>query len=156
MPDHVEHIVIRGESGYVPPEWEYKDTLLITGHSVEYECKPYEPKKTNPVQKWVYVTNSPAFRKLFDQVVEAVDEVFARNPQCHCTDLPFWTFQVTYEDGSTVEKVYSAYPEEFKDCFVVIRKLVPPCELIPCMLRMSGDYQQKTLWHELTGIGMEG
>ena len=139
MAGQVEHIIIRGESGYVPPEWEYTDTLLITEHSVEYECKPYNPMKTNPIQKWVYVTNSMIFKKLFDQVVDAVYEVFIRDPKCSFTDLPFWTFQVTYKDGSMVKKIYTSHPEEFKDCFTVIRKLVPPCELIPCMLRISRD-----------------
>ncbi len=139
MAGQVKHIVIRGESGYMPPEWAYKDTLLITRNSVEYECILCEPVKINPVQKWAYVTGSLAFRKLFDRVVDAVDEVFARNPKCPCTDLPFWTFQVTYEDGGMVEKAYTAYCEEFQDCFTAIRRLVPPCELIPCMLRMSGN-----------------
>ena len=39
---------------YVPATEEYKDTLVITNHSIDYECSPYEPWKMNPVQKWAY------------------------------------------------------------------------------------------------------
>lgn len=84
MLKNVQYIVLEGQSGRVPWEWEYRDTLLITAHSAEYECKPYEPVKQNPVQKWVYITNSPAFQKLFDQMVDAIGEVFERDPQSYC------------------------------------------------------------------------
>ena len=41
MLKNVQYIVLEGQSGRVPWEWEYRDTLLITAHSAEYECKPY-------------------------------------------------------------------------------------------------------------------
>ena len=144
-----KQITISGESGYVPATEEYKDTLIITDHSIDYECNPYEPWKMNPVQKWSYSTNSFAFKKLFELAADALHAVFLRDPQCPGTDLPFMYFTVTYEDGKTVKKTYSVNPDEFSGCFDLVKKMVPPSELIPGVLQTSEDYQQRRIWHNL-------
>ena len=77
-PDNLQKVKQITISGYVPATEEYKDTLVISDHSIDYECNPYEPWKMNPVQKWSYSTNSFAFKKLFELAADALHVVFLR------------------------------------------------------------------------------
>lgn len=145
----VVKIVITGCSGYVPSEYEYKDRLIVTDHSAEYDCKPYKPWEMNPVQKRSYTTNSLAFRKLFELAVRAVDEIFVRDPQCPGIDMPVTGFEVFFENGDYTEKTYMVRPDEFSACFAILKKMVPNCELMPWTLQTSEDYHVKRVWHEI-------
>ena len=148
MVDTVQ-IKISGESGYVNDEEVYKDTLIITDHSIEYECKPNINSEMNPVQSWSYTTNSPAFKKLFELGVVATHEIFARDPQCPGTDMPVTRFQVTYSNKEIAKKVYMVNSNEFSECFSILKKMVPPCELMPSVLQTFEDYKKRRLWHDI-------
>ena len=147
--DDPAKIIISGTSGYVGIEEEYSDTLSITDNSIEYECNPYRPSYMNPVQKWSYTTNSPAFRKLFELALKATREIFERNPECPGTDMPETEFSVTYHNNETIQKVYLVSSNEFSECFSILKKMVPPCELMPCVLQTSEDYRKEGLWHTM-------
>ena len=140
-------IIISGRSGYVGIEEEYSDTLSITDDSIEYECNPYQPSYMNPIQKWSYKTNSPAFRKLFGLALKATREIFERDPKCPGTDMPETEFSVIYHNNETVQKVFLVSSNEFSECFSILRKMVPPCELMPCVLQTGEDYRKERLWH---------
>lgn len=147
--DDPAKIIISGRSGYVGIEEEYSDTLSITDDSIEYECSPYQPSYMNPVQKWSYTTNSPAFRKLFEDALKATREIFERDPECPGTDMPETIFTVTYHNGETIKKVYLVSHNEFSYCYSVLKKMVPPCELMPWVLKTSEDYWEERLWHSI-------
>lgn len=142
--NNVSQIRISGHSGYVlSNDYEYSDMLIITDHSIEYQCKPYEPSFVNPIQNWSYSTISREFAELFRLAADAVHEVFRRDPKCPCTDLPVTDFTVIYRDGSTVRHHYSVRPDEFSECFVIIKKMVPSCEPVPWVLMTSEDYSAR-------------
>ena len=145
----VVRIEIFGESGYVTADEEYTDALIITDHSIEYECKPYEPSDVNPIQKWSYRSNSPAFKRLFSLTITAIQEIFRRDPQCPGTDMPVTTFVLTHSDNKTTKNMYMVNPNEFRECFSILKKMVPPCELVPWVLQTSDDYRKKGLWHRI-------
>ena len=142
-------IRITGRSGYVSAEEEYKDVLTITDHSIEYECTPYEPWKMNPNQKWSFTTNSIAFGKLFELVADAVIEVFHRNPECPGTDMPETGFMISFSNGKSVHKSYLVGSDEFRDCFDLVKKMIPGCELMPGVLKTSEDYDDWRLYHDI-------
>lgn len=96
-----------------------------------------------------YTTNSEAFVRLFELVIEAIGEVFERNPECPGTDMPVTKFSVIFNSNKTVEKTYMADPDEFSECFSILKKMVPPSELMPWVLRTSEDYYKERLWHTL-------
>ena len=147
--DDPAKIIISGTSGYVDIEEEYSDTLSITEDSIEYECNPNQPSYMNPIQKWSYKTNSPAFRKLFELALKATREIFERDPKCPGTDMPETKFSVTYHNNETVQKVFWVSSNEFSECFSILKKMVPPCELMPCVLQTAEDYRKERLWHTL-------
>ena len=61
--------------------------------------------------------------------------------------MPETQFTVTYHNNETIKKVYLVNHNEFSECFTILKKLVPPCELMPWVLKTSEDYQKETLWH---------
>ena len=138
--DDIAKIMISGESGYVSVEEEYRDTLSITDHSIEYECNPYQPSYLNPIQRWSYATNSSNFKRLFNLALKSTREIFTRDPECPGTDMPVTRFHVTYYNNETIKKVYMADSDEFSECFSILKKMVPPCELVPWVLKTSEDY----------------
>lgn len=139
--NNVVQIKISGESGYVPAEKEYSDVLIITDHSIEYDCKPFQPCEMNPVQHWLYKTNSPRFTRFFNHAVSAVHKIFERDPKCTGTDMPVTKFSVTYQNKKSVNRTYMVSSEEFKECFSIIRMMVPILELIPHVLQKYEDFR---------------
>ena len=127
-------------------ESEYSDTLVITDHSIEYDCHPYEPWKMNPNRKWSFNTDSFAFRKLFEHLVDSIKDIYRRDPKCPGTDMSMTDFTIKYSDGHTASKAYFAFKNEFSDCFDIIKTMVPPCELMPSLLEISDDCEARSLW----------
>ena len=129
--------------------YAYVDRLALTDHSIEYVCEPDEPYILNPIQKWSYISNSPAFKKLFESAGDAVHEILERDLQCRGTDIPTTSFYIRYSDGKTVENSHMLFSDEFSECYNIIKKMVPPCELMPWVLQTSWDYGKRRLWHDV-------
>jgi hypothetical protein len=51
--------------------------------------------------------------------------------------------------SNTIIRQFIVFPEDLSDCFAVIKKMIPPCEMIPKMLKTSEDDEKTSLWHEL-------
>ena len=136
-------VKITAESGHVPAEYEFRDSLIITENSIEYECSPYMPSDTNHVQSWAYRTNRPEFARQFKLAVIALKRFFFFSPESAYVDMPFVRFQVTDNNDTTIEKRYMINPNEYRECFACIMKMVPPSEQIPCMLQMPTDQQEE-------------
>lgn len=133
--DGVKQIRMEGISGYVPPDYEYRDILTITDHSIEYQCTPSEPSEKNPVQYWSYTTVNTEFAKNFELAVDAVYEALDCDLRNHLTDLPSILFQLTLHNGKIIQKRFEAARSEFNKCKSVIKKLVPNSEPIPWVLK---------------------
>lgn len=135
----VSRIVIKGESGYGPVDKAYSDKVTIDRDSIQYKYKPTIESEVNVTRKWSYKTTSPIFQNLFKEVSEAVEAILNWDEIPFCTDLGVTTFVVTYTDKTKSERNYILPNDDFKECFAIIKQMVPTCEYIPAVLLTSED-----------------
>ena len=133
----VIRIVIKGESGYGPIDEAYTDKVTIDRESIRYEYKPMV--ESNFVRKWSYKTNSPKFQKLFMEAGNAVDTVMNWKEASFVMDIGATTFVVTYADKTKRERDFFLPGDDLKDCFAVIKQMVPGCENTPEVLKTAED-----------------
>lgn len=136
----MKRISISGESGYGPCEEVYNDKVTIEPNAIRYEYLPLCESETNPVRKWSYRTTSPIFGKLYTDVCNSVISAMSRDNTIACTDIGYIQFCVTHIDGKKDTKTFWCPGEEFKDCFALIKKMVPDCEYVPAVLLTDDDY----------------
>lgn len=136
----ITKIVIKSGSGYCCVDDAYKDTLTITAESIAYLYTPYLESEANRAQKWRYTTNSPAFRKLWEQLTETITTVLSHDGEPWVTDIGDTTFIITYDDGSRVKKEYGLPSDTFQDTFRIVKKMVPGCEAVPAAIMTGEDY----------------
>ena len=134
----VIRIVIKGESGYGLIEDAYTDKVTIDRESIRYEYKSM--LETNSVRKWSYKTNSPKFQKLFIEAGNAVDTVMKWKEAAFVMDIGATTFVITYADKTKRERDFFLPGDDFKDCFAIIKQMVPGCENTPEVLKTAEDY----------------
>lgn len=134
----VIRIVIKGESGYGPIDEAYTEKVTIDRESIRYDYKPMT--KSNSVRKWSYKTNSPKFQKLFMEAGNAVDTVMNWKEASFVMDIGATTFVVTYADKTKRERDFFLPGDDFKDCFAVIKQMVPGLENTPEVLKTAEDY----------------
>ena len=133
-------ITIKGCSGYCPVDMAYIDKLIITQDSIRYEYTPMMECSTNTSQKWTYKTNSPAFNQLFKEAALAKEEIMNWNEIPYCTDIGDTEFVINYSDKTNAKRRFRLSGDDFKDCFSIIRQMIPGCEQIPAVLMTSEDY----------------
>ena len=134
-------IVIKGESGYGPVDEAYSDKVTIDRNSVMYEYKPIIESETNASRKWSYKTSSPVFQKLFREAALAVEEIINRGEDPFVTDIGVTSFRITFADKTKIERDFSLPGDDFKECFDIIKKMVPTCEYTPAVLLTSDAYE---------------
>lgn len=134
-------IVIKGSSGWCVADEAYHDKVTITGDCVAYEYHPRYASITNPFRKWSYKTNSPIFMKQYADLVEAMPAIVNRDPNIFCTDVGGIEFILTYSDKTKFKQTFLLPGDEFKDCFKIIKKMVPECEYVPAVLLTEDDYK---------------
>ncbi len=138
----IKRISISGESGYGPCEEAYTDKVTIEPNAIRYEYLPLCESETNPTRKWAYRTTSPIFSKLFDEVCVLVTAAMYREIIDICTDIGSINFRITHTDGKKECKTFLCPGEEFKECFSIIKKMVPDCEYVPAVLLTDDDYEE--------------
>ena len=133
-------IIIKGGSGYGPVDEAYSDQVTIDRDSIRYEYKPVVEGEINIPRKWSYKTTSPIFQKLFTEAAVAVEEILNREEGSFVTDLGVTTFTVTYADKTKATRDFILPGDDFKECFAIIKQMVPGCEYTPAVLLTSEDY----------------
>lgn len=136
----IAKIVIKGCSGYGPYEEAYEDKLTMTATSIAYEYKPLCVSEENPVRKWSYKSTSHQFGMLFSRIAGFMPSVLEPKIEAHCCDVGMIDFTVTYEDKSKKRKTYWCTGDEFREVFMLIKKLVPSVERTPEVIMVSDDY----------------
>ena len=136
-------IIIKGGSGYGPVDAAYNDKVTIDRDSIRYEYKPVVKSDINVPRKWSYKTTSPIFQKLFTEAVAAVVEILNREEGPFVTDLGVTTFTVTYADKVKSTRDFILPGDEFKECFGIVKQMVPGCEYTPAVLLTSEDYDEE-------------
>ncbi len=133
-------IIIKGGSGYGPVDEAYNDKVTIDRDSIRYEYKPVVESEINPTRKWSYKTSSPIYQKRFREVAAAVEAILNWEKEPFVTDLGVTTFTVIYADKAKATRDFILPGDDFKECFTIIKQMVPGCEYIPAVLLTSEDY----------------
>ncbi len=140
---HITKIIIKGESGYAPVEESYRDKITIDHDSIRYKYKPEVESDFNVPRKWSYKTSSPIFRKLFTEAAAAVEEILKCEEMPLASDLGTTTFTLVYADKRKVKRSFTVPGDEFRECFSIIKQMVPGCEYVPAVLLTSEDYEEE-------------
>ena len=101
---------------------------------------PVVESEINVPRKWSYKTTSPIFQKLFSEAAAAVEEILHWEEGPFVTDLDVTTFSVTYADKTKATRDFILPGDDFKECFAIIKQMVPGCEYTPAVLLTSEDY----------------
>lgn len=133
-------ITIKGESGFGTVDEAYSDKVTIDRYSIRYKYKPVVEGERNTSRKWMYKTNSPIFQTLFSQAAAAVTEILNWEEELFATDVGVTSFTVTYADKSKSTRDFYASGDDFKECFNIIKQMVPGNEYVPAVLLTSEDY----------------
>ena len=136
-------IVIKGSSGYGPVDEAYSDKVTIDRDSIRYEYTPVVESEINIYRKWAYKTSSPIFQKLFREAAAAVEVILNREEKPFITDLGVTSFTVTYTDKTKATRDFILPGDDFKECFAIIKQMVPGCEYTPAVLLTSDDYEEE-------------
>ena len=134
MPD-IRKIEISSGSGYVFPEYVYKDTLTITADTIRYSSVPAEESEINPKREWSYTTNNPGFAQMFEELTKTIPGVLEVDPGRSMFDVGYVSFLISYDDGTTAEHTWYLPKFVFEECFEAVRKMVPSLEETPRVLR---------------------
>ena len=138
--EEIIRITIKGGSGYGPVNEAYSDKVTIDLDSIRYEYMPVVESEINVPRKWSYKTTSPIFRKLFSEAAAAVESILHWDEEPFVTDLGVTTFSVTYVDKTKATRDFILPGDDFKECFAIIKQMVPGCEYTPAVLLTSEDY----------------
>ena len=133
-------IIIKGESGYGPVDEAFTDKVTIDLDSIRYEYKPVVESKINVPRKWSYKTSSPIFQKRFKEVADSVETILHWEEKPFVTDIGVTTFVVIYADKTKSTREFFLPGDDFKECFTIIKQMVPGCEYVPAVLLTSEDY----------------
>ena len=136
-------IIITGSSGYCLVEDAFTDKLTICADSIRYEYKPFIEDDSNIARKWSYKTNSPAFQALFQAASAEVEAILNLEYDFDVTDVGETAFVVTYADKTKRERAFFGTDDSFKECFFIIRQMVPGCECVPAVLQTEEDYEDE-------------
>lgn len=136
----IKRITIKGESGYGLIDQAYSDKVTIESGSIKYEYVPLIESENNIARKWTYKTTNPIFNCFFTEVSIAVEAIINWDLDGFCTDIGAITFTITYVDKSKRTRGFYLPGDEFKDCFAIIKQMIPASESIPEVLRTSEDY----------------
>lgn len=139
--NEISKIVIKGSSGYCCADEAYSDKISVTGESIAYEYIPMFKTEINPLRKWSYKTTSPVFKKLYADLVKVMPLIVNHGTEMFCTDIGGIEFIITYSDKTKFKETFFLPGDEFKECFQIIKRMVPECEYVPAVLMTEEDYE---------------
>lgn len=132
--DSIIRIVIEGSSGMTSIEDMFSDRLVITPSEINYTSDPHEIHDVGAVSKWSYKTNSRAFEALYEQLTAKISDMFNLNEMLFVMDGGSVNFTVTYSDGRKKSMSYSYLSDSYRDCFELIKQMVPSSEALPLVI----------------------
>ena len=135
----VVRITIKGSSGYGPYDAAYEDKVTIRSDTIRYEYIPKVQSSKNMPRKWSYRTTSPMFFELFQNAASAVEEILNRIDEDLAYDVGEISFSGQYSDKTRTHREFFLPSDDFKDCFMIIKHMVPSCEEVPEVLQTSDD-----------------
>ena len=136
-------ITIKGSSGFCCINEAYNDKITIEPRSIQYEYIPVMESNINMPRKWSYRTTSPVYQKLFKEVAVAVETILNRGEEPDVTDIGATSFMITYDDKTKRGRDFFLPGDDFKECFLLIKQMVPGCEYTPVVLLTSEDYEEE-------------
>ena len=103
----------------------------------------YLSLRKNFLRNWRYRTESPVFREHFHELVSVMPVVIENDTEMFCTDIGGIEFIVTFDDKTRWKQVFWLPGDKFRECFKLIRQMVPACEKTLEMLLLSEDFEEE-------------
>lgn len=132
--ESIIRIVVEGSSGMTSIEDSFSDRLVITPSEINYTSDPHGIHDTEAVSKWSYKTNSQAFEALYKQLAEKISDMLNLGDMLFVMDGGSVNFTVTYSDRRKKSVRYSDLDGSYRDCFELIRQMVPSSEALPLVI----------------------
>ena len=135
--------MIKSASGYGPIDDAYEDKVLLTDSSIcyEYTAHPMSESDINVHCKWSYKTDSPLFKSIFKEIATKTPEYLYNDEILFACDIGPTIITATFEDKHKETVNYFCPSEFFAEYFRLIKKLVPPCEEVPVVLKTNEDFE---------------
>lgn len=132
--DSIIKIVLEGSSGMTSIEDSFSDKLVITPSEISYTSGPYGIHGAEALIKWSYKTNSQAFETLYEQLTAKISDMFNLDDMLFVMDGGSVNFTVTYSDGRKKSMSYSYLSDSYRDCFELIKRMVPSSKTLPLVI----------------------
>lgn len=132
--ESIIRIAVEGSSGMTSIEDIFSDRLVITPSEINYTSDPHGINDAEAVSKWSYKTNSRAFEALYEQLTAKISDMFNLNDILFVMDGGSVNFTVTYSDRRKKSVRYSDLDGSYRDCFELIRQMVPSSEALPLVI----------------------
>lgn len=138
-------IMIKSASGYGPIDDAYEDKITLTDSSISYEYTPHplSQSELNVYRKWSYKTDNPLFKSIFKEIAAKTPEYLYNDEILFACDIGPTIITATFEDKHKETVNYFCPSEFFAEYFRLIKKLVPPCEDVPVVLKTNEDFEDE-------------
>ncbi len=138
-------IMIKSASGYGSIDDAYEDKVILTDSSISYEYTPHPMSQSdiNVRCKWSYKTDSPLFKSIFKEIVSKTPEFLHNDEILFACDIGPTIITATFEDKHKETVNYFCPSEFFAEYFRLVKKLVPPCEDVPVVLKTNEDFEDE-------------
>ena len=132
-------IVMESYSGYSIEL--YRDKLIITSESINYQYTPYIEIDNYTPQKWSYKTNSPLYGQLWNDVKMMIPEIFGLPDSGDwISDSNTYIITVFFENKQKGKRDFTFCEEPvLTEWLGLIKKMVPSCEKMPNVLKIGKD-----------------
>ena len=91
------------------------------------------------MSSWSYKTSSSTFYQLFLNAGKAVEKIIDMDHDLRATDIGCTSFVITYSDKTRKMRNFFLPPNDFKQCFSIIKQMIPGCEDLPKTLKTVDD-----------------
>lgn len=132
--ESIIRIAVEGSSGMTSIEDSFSDKLVITPSEINYTSDPHGIHDAEAVSKWSYKTNSQAFEALYKQLAAKISDMLNLDDMLFVMDGGSVKFTVTYSDRRKKSVRYSDLDGSYRDCFELIRQMVPSSEALPLVI----------------------
>lgn len=130
-----EKIIINGNSGFFAIGEAYKDQLIITPESIEYELTT-RPQSGSAPKKWKFTSNSMPFRTLYQTLASRAIAICETEQELMALDGPEVELSVAFSDSSTLSKEISLYVPGIETLVMLIGFMIPAIEEPPKSLEV--------------------
>lgn len=112
----------------------YEEKLTVEQHKIQYEYKPFQQNETKRQVKWSYKTHDRQFGSNYQRLLETISDIMGRDTDA-CHGDRYIQLKIKYEDKSKKKRMFIYSDDLFKDCYDVLRQMVPGEQGVPRFMK---------------------